>query len=65
MLIECLFVAVTQLLNDLMARTPVETLPFVDLTATDTAPPHAAGAGDGMNPFAPMFRQSIRMQLGF
>jgi hypothetical protein len=58
-LLERLVPAVIDLLNDLMARTPVETLPGVTLKPEDAAPP-----ADNYQPFAERTRQSIRWQLG-
>jgi hypothetical protein len=64
-LVDRLFEAVVDLLNDLMARTPVELLSDVNLSARDSQPSQASRAGGDLDPFAPWIRQSIRLQLGF
>jgi len=60
-LVDRLFAAVLDLLNELMERTPVEQLQHVSISPADDLP---ATAGN-LDPFAPSIRQSIRMQLGF
>jgi hypothetical protein len=60
MLVERLFDTVLALLNELMAKTPVERLSQVALSPAHDGPP-AGGPGD---PFEPWMRQSIRWQLG-
>lgn len=59
LLLEGLLPAVTELLNDLMTATPVETMTGVALKPADSLPPD----GDDQ-PFALRARQSIRWQLG-
>lgn len=59
-LVEELFAEVIPLLNELMDRTPVESLPGVSLTAADLAPP-----ADAQGPFSEPCRFSIRKQYGF
>jgi hypothetical protein len=58
-LFERLLPAVLELLNELMAATPVETLSNVSLKPEDLLPP--AGSDQ---PFAERERHSIRWQLG-
>lgn len=60
-LADRLFSAVLELLNELMAKTPVESMPHVHLTAADNGPPSTR---DPMDPFATWMRTSIRLQLG-
>jgi len=52
------------LLNELLAATPVEDLPYVALSAADSAPPPPTETGP-TDPFDPWVRSSIRWQLGF
>jgi hypothetical protein len=59
-MVEQLFEHVPALLNDLMARTPVERLANVNLQASTLGPP----SGGVSNPFEPWIRQSIRRLLG-
>lgn len=58
-LLEQLFPQVIDLLNSLMARTPIERLPNVNLTPENLLPP-----ADPDSPFSERNRQSIRRQLG-
>lgn len=62
LLVDRLLVNVIELLNALMAATPVERLPHVALSPTDMSPPDSTGL-DQTDPFAPWIRQSIRLQL--
>jgi hypothetical protein len=62
LLVDRLLVNVIELLNTLMAATPVERLPHVALSGTDMNPPDSTGS-DQTDPFAPWIRQSIRLQL--
>jgi hypothetical protein len=59
-LFERLFPAIIQLLNELMAGTPVETLSGVSLTTVTHEAPRDPGS-----PFGERERLSIRWQLGF
>lgn len=58
MLVEELFAEVIPILNELMDRTPIESLPGASLTPADVVPPP-----DG--PFSETCRFSIRKQYGF
>lgn len=62
LLVDRLLVNVVELLNTLMAATPVERLPHVALSPTDMSPPDLTGLNQ-IDPFAPWIRQSIRLQL--
>jgi len=64
-LVDRLFESIVDLLNELMARTPVEHFPGFRLSAVDTQAPAPSGQSGDLDPFAPWIRQSIRMQLGF
>ena len=64
-LADRLFVATVGLLNNLMAKTPVEILPHVRISPTDAQPPTEPDADIRMDPFSPWVRESIRLQLGF
>lgn len=57
-LIEELFAEVVPILNELMDRTPVESLPGVSLNLVDVVPPPEG-------PFSETCRFSIRKQYGF
>jgi hypothetical protein len=59
--VDRLFEVVPALLNDVMARTPVESLDHVRLGVGADQPPQSSDLSD---PFAPWIRQSIRSQLG-
>ncbi len=59
-LVEALFAEVIPLLNELMDRTPVESLPDAGLTPADAVPP-----ADATGPFSEPCRFSIRKQYGF
>lgn len=63
-LIERLFSGVLPLLNELMARTPVELLPGVNLAPADLGPPPDSDRIRGASPMDSRFRTSIRWQLG-
>jgi hypothetical protein len=60
--VDRLLVNTVELLNALMAATPVEVLPHVALSPSDELPPNPK---DALDPFAQWIRQSIRLQLGF
>jgi hypothetical protein len=59
-LLERLLPSVIQLLNELMAATPVENLSGVSLTPEKHSPPQ-----DRNGPFGERERSSVRWQLGF
>jgi len=59
-LLEQLLPRVLRMLNDIMAATPVEQLPHVNLQPSDLQPPVGSHSG----PFVELNRQSIRWQLG-
>jgi len=61
--VDRLFEGVLELLNEVMARTPVEQMAHVKLTAADSLPPPPDPA-DWFSAWTPWVRQSIRWQLG-
>ena len=64
-LVDRLFEAIVDLLNELMAKTPVERLPAVTTSVIETDAPTPSGQSGELDPFAPWIRESIRLQLGF